>query len=407
MHVLFLAPETGIYNHEFVRALKQAGARVSALGHAPASRLAPALTQRLDAYQAVRSLFDAPQLVEAARAISGGRNYDRVETIDEPLVGPAAQLRHTLGLPGLTPAQATLCRDKAAMKDHLRAHGIPCAQSAAAQQREDVVRFAEQVGFPLVLKPREGFGTLQTYRVATMTELEQAVTKLRLGEPGRTIIVEEFIDGHEGFYDTISIDGVVTHDFVAHYYPSCLEALQDRRIAPQIAVSNRIEAESYRELREIGARVVTALGLGTTATHMEWFFGSKGLKVSEIGARPAGERIWDMYGRANEVDIYLAWAEAVLTGRTSLKLSRRLAAGSVQIRPDRDGRVSRHTGLDEVGRHCRSAIYEYEVPRPGAPTAPLEKGWLVNTWFRLIDPDYDRLRELMSFIGTTVKTFAQ
>lgn len=37
---------------------------------------------------------------------------------------------------------------------------------------------------------------------------------------------------------------------------------------------------------------------------MEWFFGPKGLKFSEIGARPAGEKIWDMYRVANDFDVF-------------------------------------------------------------------------------------------------------
>ena len=36
----------------------------------------------------------------------------------------------------------------------------------------------------------------------------------------------------------------------------------------------------------MGQRVIEALGIGTSATHMEWFFGPKGLRFSEIGCRP-------------------------------------------------------------------------------------------------------------------------
>jgi hypothetical protein len=43
-----------------------------------------------------------------------------------------------------------------------------------------------------------------------------------------------------------------------------------------------------------------------------------------------------------------------------------------------------------VRRTLASAIVECEIPAAGAPTQPLEKGWHVNTWFRLRDPDYDR-----------------
>ena len=41
------------------------------------------------------------------------------------------------------------------------------------------------------------------------------------------------------------------------------------------------------------------------------FFGPKGLKFGEIGARPAGEKIWDMYRVGSEFDVYREWALAI------------------------------------------------------------------------------------------------
>ncbi len=406
MHVLFLAPETSVYNRRFVHALKRAGARVSALGHAPRAGLAPELARLLDHYAQARSLLDAPELLALARAAQGRGPFERIETIDEPLVGPAAELRAALGVPGLTPDQARLCRDKAAMKDALRAHGIPCAASTAVHERAAAHAFAEREGFPLVLKPRAGFGTLETYRCDAAPDLERALDRLQPG-PARSIQVEEFIAGHEGFYDTLTAAGRVTHDFVGHYYPTCLAALQDRAISPQIACTNRLELPSYAELRATGQRVVTALGLTDTATHMEWFAGQKGLRISEIGARPAGERIWDLHAAANDFDVYASWASVVLHSRPAGHPSRRLAVGSVQIRPDRDGQYVGHAGLEEVERALGPAVLERSIPSPGTPTQPLEKGWHVNTWFRLRDPDYDRLRAMLDFVARTVRARAR
>lgn len=406
MHLLFLAPDTSIYNHRFLRALKAAGARVTAFGFQEVRELSEPARHLLDGYERIHNLLDAGELTAAARRVADRRAIDRVETIDEPLIGPAAVIRQALGLNGLTPEQAHLCRDKAAMKQTLRDHGIPCARSAIVASAEDARRFVEAEGFPVILKPRDGFGTLNTFRAESQADLDRALGALKPGDQGRTVLVEEFIDGHEGFYDTLTVNKAVAHDFIAHYYPGCLEALQQRSIAPQIAVTNRVEAPGYQELRSVGARVIEVLGLDRTATHMEWFYGSKGLRISEIGARPAGERIWDLHARANDFDIYGAWADVVLHERAGGTLNRRLAAGSVQVRPDRDGTIRRHEGVERVVESCGRAVYEFDLPRPGTPTQPLEKGWLANTWFRLTDPDYDRLRTMMTFIGQTVKSYA-
>ncbi|MBL9078125.1 MAG: ATP-grasp domain-containing protein [Planctomycetes bacterium] len=405
MHVLFLAPDTHVYNHGFLRALKDLGGKVSALGMTPKEQLSPTAARLLDGYRHCSRMLDQPAVERAARELATPQ-FDRIETIDEPLVDVAAALREAFGVPGLPLATARLCRDKVAMKEFLRRHDIPCAQSGAVHTAADATAFAERWGYPVILKPVAGFGSLATYRCADATELERALQQLRPSAQ-KPAAIEEFIEGHEGFFDSIVDAAGVRHEFAAHYYPGCLEAAQQRWISPQIAVTNRVELGGYEELRAMNRRVIDALGIRNAATHMEWFFGPKGLKFGEIGARPAGEKIWDMYRVANDFDVYREWALGILGQPSRERPSRRFAAGSIQIRPDRDGHVVGHRGLEAALRRCGEWIYEQSVPKAGTPTKGLEKGWLVNTWFRLRHPDYDQLRELMTFLGETVKTEAR
>ncbi len=405
MHVLFLAPDTHVYNHGFLRGLTGLGVTLSAIGVQPEASLSRAARDLLGGYRQCKNPLSVEELTRCAEELAR-TPFDRVETIDEPLVEQAAALREHFALPGPTVATARLCRDKVAMKEFLRQHDIPCAQSAAVKKAADAHEFAEREGYPLILKPLAGFGSLATFRVEDRAQLDDALQKLRPSAK-RPAAIEEFIEGHEGFYDTIVGNDGVRHDFAAHYYPGCLEAANDRKVAPQIAVTNRIDGDGYRELREVGRRVIDALELRGAATHMEWFFGPKGLKFSEIGARPAGEMIWDMYRVANDFDVYREWALAILGRPSEASPSRRLAAGSIQIRPNRDGRYVRHHGLELALRRCGEFVYDMAVPAPGAPTLPLEKGWLVNTWFRVRHDDYDKVRELMTFLGDAVRVEAR
>ena len=162
-------------------------------------------------------------------------------------------------------------------------------------------------------------------------------------------------------------------------------------------------AEGYEELRTVARRVHHALGIDDTPTHMEWFFGPKGLKISEIAVRPAGDRIWDLYCAANDTDVYREWGHLELNRRPSTDMSRKFAAGLVQVRPDRDGRVLGYQGLAAVDKACGPLMFHREVPRRGTTTKPLKAGYIYNAWFVLRDPDYDRLREHLDFIGGTLK----
>lgn len=401
MDVLFLAPDTSVYAQRFVDALQRAGARVHGIGHAARERLSPGMQRALHGYAPAKSLLEGADVARIAREMAPAAGFARVETIDEPIVVTAAHVRSVLGLPGTSVESAILSRDKAAMKERLRSRDLPCAASQRVETAASARAFAEREGFPVVLKPIAGFGTLETFRCANGGELDRALERLKPTQ-AKPAIVEEFVEGHEGFLDAIVVDGAVVHDFVGHYYPTCLEAVQDRAIRPKIACTNRMDAGGYAELRATGQRVIQALGIRDGATHMEWFFGPKGLKISEIGARPAGERIWDMHAAGNEFDLYGSWADAVLFGRRSGTPTRRYATGSVQIRPPKDGVFAGHDGVDVVRRELGDAIFESEVPPPGAKTLPLSAGWHANTWFRVRDEDYDRLLRKLEFVGRTV-----
>jgi hypothetical protein len=85
----------------------------------------------------------------------------------------------------------------------------------------------------------------------------------------------------------------------------------------------------------MGRCVIEALGTGTAATRMEWFFGPKGLEFSEIGCRPPGVGHWDVYCAANEFHLFREWALAVRYGQVDRHPSRRYACGMIALRPDR------------------------------------------------------------------------
>jgi hypothetical protein len=171
--------------------------------------------------------------------------------------------------------------------------------------------------------------------------------------------------------------------------------------------TNRVAtASAYQEVLELGRKVIHVLDIETSATHMEWFYGPKGLKFSEIGCRPPGVRAWDLYAVANEIDIYYEWALAVLYGRTSRPASRRYAAGIINLRPERDGQIRGYDGLAEVERRFGDAIIDYHFPPEGTPTQPVSAGYMANAWLRMKHADFDELRSMLDFVGETVKVRA-
>jgi hypothetical protein len=403
MHVVLVEPSFPLNQREFARALHDVGVTVTGIGERPKDSLDEGSRRWLTHYEQVPNVCDEGVLAEKVRWLQAKLPVDRLEATVEAHILPTARVREACGIAGTSVRTAFLCRDKPAMKEVLRNGGIPCAQSLGSTSREEIREFASRVGFPLIAKPPAAAGASGTFRVDDFEALERTLSDLGI-DHGIAIAVEEFIEGHEGFYDTLTIRGEIAHDFVSHYYPNVLEAMRARWISPQFIATNRIDsAPDYAEVRELGKKVISLLGIETSATHMEWFFGPKGLKFSEIGCRPPGVRAWDLYNAGNDMDLYREWAMAVVHGRTSLKASRSHSAGIINLRPERDGRILGYEGLANVERDHGRWIIDYHLPSAGSPTQSITEGYMANAWVRMKHPDYDELRRMLNHVGETVK----
>jgi formate-dependent phosphoribosylglycinamide formyltransferase (GAR transformylase) len=406
MNVVLVEPFFPANQRQFARALAEAGATVIGIGEYGLDALDDQLKGWLYHYERVSSVTDVEAMTHAVRWVQDKLWVDRLEATVEAHTMAAAQVREACTIPGTSVRTAWLCRDKPSMKEALRTAGVPTAISAAVNSAAEAHTFAELAGFPLILKPRSGAGASGTVRVDDLATLDHALGVFG-GQGVGSIAVEEFVEGHEGFYDTIAVDGQVALDFVSHYYPNVLEAMRTRWISPQFVSTNRIDvAPEYAELRDMGRRVIAALGIGTSATHMEWFFGPKGLKFSEIGCRPPGVGAWDLYSAGNDIDLYREWANAIAHGGTSAAPSRQYASGIVALRPEHDGQITGYSGTEELQSQYGEWVIDAHLPPPGTPTQPVEAGYMANAYVRMRHPDFDALRGMLDAVGRTLRVHA-
>lgn len=403
MHIILVAPEFPANQRNFARVLREAGAYVTGIGERPVEYLDGALRGWLNAYEQVPSVVDEGSMVAAVRRIQArGPWVHRIEATVEAHILPVARVRAATQIPGQSVQSSLLCRDKPQMKEFLRKHGIATAASAGVSTLAEAREFADHVGYPLIIKPRDGAGAAGTSRVNNHAELAAALAEFG----GNSVALEEFIEGHEGFYDTLTVGGEVSAEFVSHYYPGVLQAMRNREVNPVIVATNRVDVPSYNELKLMGRKVIKALGLDTTATHMEWFYGPKGLKFSEIGARPPGVGHWDVYNAGNDIDLYQQWAEGLVNGRLTARPSRRYAAAKLALRPTADGVIRGYEGIEAVERMFGHHIVGSHLPAVGSRTMPIEAGYHANAWMIVRHPDYDELRKILTAIGEMVTVHA-
>ena len=118
-------------------------------------------------------------------------------------------------------------------------------------------------------------------------------------------MIEEFLTGDEGSYDSVMIDGQVVWDSVSDYLPTPLEVLRHPWMQWVVRLPRDIGGPEYAGIRQVAPAALRALGLTTGLTHMEWFRRPDGtVAVSEVGARPPGAQITSMLCYAHDFDLY-------------------------------------------------------------------------------------------------------
>ena len=344
--------------------------------------------------------LDTAQLVDAARTLRYRHGeLHRVLGILEPLQVQLAEVRQALGVPGTDPVTADLFRDKARMKDELRKHGLPCARHAVIRSWADAEAFVAQVGFPLVLKPTAGMGCKATWRVNGADELRAAVAAMH-ASPEHPALAEEFLRGQEYSFETITIGGEVKFTSISRYYPTPLEVMETPWIQWVVVLPRVIDGPDLTDAHALGRKAVSALGLDTGFTHMEWFRRHDGsLAIGEIAARPPGANIVLANSYAHDADLYKAWARAVIDGAFDGPWERKYAVGCAFLRGVGRGRVVRVSGVEAAQAKVGKVVVEARLPARGAPRSDSYEG---DGYVIVRDPDTEVVKAAMKTVIETI-----
>jgi len=402
--VLFLSPGYPAEMPMFVSGLAEVGVEIYGLGDQPAALLPLAVRRALADYRRVRSLWNDAEVIDEARAWLAGREPDRVECLWEPGMILAARLREALGARGLSVERTIPLRNKERMKQVLDAAGIRTPRHLAARGADEIRAAAERVGYPLIVKPIAGAGSADTHRVEDARELEPAIAATRHVQE---VSVEEFVDGEEYTFDTVSIAGRPAYFNVAWYRPRPLVARTNEWISPQVVALRRPDQPALAAGVEMGRRVLDALGFETGFTHMEWYAKADGEVVfGEIGGRPPGAHQVDQMNYACDIDVFRGWAEAIAFGRFSENVRRLYNVATVYKRAQGRGTIRRVVGMEELRRRHGDAIVWENLLPVGSP----RRNWkqtLVSDGFVVVrHPDLEATLALADELATDVRLYA-
>ena len=402
MNVVMLSPGYPAEMAFFTRALAAVGATVIGVGDQPPHALPAVAREALAHYEHV-SLSDEAAVLSALHGLARHARIDQVECLWEPYMILAARIRESFGLPGMTVEQTVPFRDTEQMKRVLDAAGIRTPWHVSTTTVTGVWDAAEQIGFPLIVKPIAGAGSADTYRIDSVQELNEVLPVLR---HVHELSVEEFVDGEELTYDTVCANGHILFENVLWYRPRPLQMRMHEWISP-VSISLRdLTVADIQGGRQMGAEVIAALGFNAGFTHMEWYRKPDGEVVfGEIGARPPGARVVDLMNYATDGDLYVGWAEAVIHGRMQ-QLERHYNVGSIFKRAHGAGRITHVEGLQQLLAEFGDSIVGLDLLPVGAPRRDWRSSVIGDGLIVVRHPDFQRVVEMTDRFAAEVQMYA-
>ena len=404
MNVLMIAPGYPDEMPLFCRGLATYGASVYGISDVPGNNL-PEMTRRhLAGYLQTSMLNQEDAVVNEVTAHWRGRTFDRVICLWEPGVVLAAKLRAALGVPGLSVDDAIAFRNKDIMKARVAAAGIRCPKHRGATTAAEVRAAAEEIGYPLIIKPIDGAGSMDTFRVDDEKELEAAIKRLPHVDH---VNVEEFIEAEEFTFDTVCVDGKMQFFNVGYYRPRPLAARSNEWISPQTLCLRDVDTAWVAGGVQMGADVLKAMNPGNAFTHMEWYRKSDGEVVfGEIAARPPGARTVDLMNYVSDIDLYLGYAEAELQGTFSIDVTRKYTSVNIFKRAQGHGTIRRISGLENLIQRFGEHIVHVDL----LPVGAMRRDWILTLisdgYVTIRHPDFEQACMIADAVGTDLQLYA-
>lgn len=393
MNVIFISPHFPEHFYNFCDRLKRLGVNVLGIGDCPYDSIGDNCRNSLTEYYYLPSLEDYDAVYRAVAFFSF--KYGKIDFIDsqnEYWLELEARLRTDYNInTGFQTADMEQVKYKSKMKAGYEQAQVKTARYHLVDTLEGCRKFIADVGYPVVVKPDNGVGASDTWKLTN----EDALLAFWRAKTDKPYIMEEFIPGHVETFDGITDgDGNILFCAGQVMAKNPMEMLHGS--GENISYTQNVQAT---ELYEIGQRVVRAFHTRYRFFHFEFFrldedregLGKKGdILGLEVNMRAPGGYIPDKMDYAYNVDVYQIWAESLVFNE-----NRSFPDYRFQYYVTHVGRSSRvaylHSPEEIRARYGGSIVLEKEPPKS-------INGTMGSHVFMLRAKSVEELREQSAFI---------
>lgn len=322
-NVVFISPNFPTNYWQFCRELKKNGMNVLGIGDQPYEELNPELKENLHEYYKVSNLENYDEVYRGvAFLIFKYGPIDWLESNNEYWLERDARLRTAFHITsGFQEEDIPRIKYKSKMKEYYRNVGISTARYYLVEDREGCLEFIQKVGYPVVVKPDNGVGASQTYKLSSDEELDDFLEKKT---PGISYIMEEFVYAEVNSYDAI-IDSRGEPLFeTGNVTPMSIMDIVNNQDNSIYYILKELPSDT----RQAGRATVKSFGVKSRFVHFEFFrllkdqkgLGTKGSIIAlEVNMRPCGGFTPDMIDFAHSTNVYKIWADMVAFDKTEIE----------------------------------------------------------------------------------------
>ncbi|MBB5635625.1 carbamoyl-phosphate synthase large subunit [Pedobacter cryoconitis] len=206
-----------------------------------------------------------------------------------------------------------VAEDRGRFSDLLKELDIPYPKYGVAENAEEAIVVANEVGYPVLVRPSYVLGGQGMSIVINDEDLEKAVVKLLGDLPGNRVLIDHFLDrAEETESDSIS-DGEDVHivGLMEHIEPAGIHSGDSFAVLPPFSLSAKV-MESMETYSKKIAKALNVIGL------LNIQFAVKDEKVYVIEANPRASRTVPFIAKAYDVP-YINIAAKIMLGVNKLK----------------------------------------------------------------------------------------
>ncbi|WP_054950388.1 ATP-grasp domain-containing protein [Numidum massiliense] len=280
---------------------KQLGMKLSML--IPMSKLQT--PNRLNLYDRLVGLpATAPveEWVAAAHMIHRSDPIDAIGGFNEVFQGYAATISRALQIPFHVPEVIRRIGKKDEMRRVLRENGLDPTPSLLVTSPDEIAAFGEDYGYPLVIKPVDGRGSLGVSIVRNSREIPAALDWFNTWSPGYGMLVEKFLEGEEYSVEAFSERGRHRVVCVTQKFKDPITSVETGHCLPA-----PITDDTHTLIAHFVTRALTVLGLENGPSHTEVILTGDGPRIVETHARLGGDSIVDLIQLVSGTDLDELW----------------------------------------------------------------------------------------------------